>query len=662
MCDAGHIFVSFPGATPVPPLLELQCFGAPTARLDGHPAPPEVLRRKHLALLIYLALSAEHRRTRSHLLGLLWPEKHESYARHSLNQAVALLRAGLGAERLESQGETLALLDQGLEVDAARFDALVDRQPAKALPLFSGEFLEGFTVDEAPAFEEWAANARAQFHRRAAAACAATGEAALAGLRYDDAIALAQRAAALEPYSERPIRLLIQATAFGGDIAGALAAFQQFSARLAAELGEQPSRDLQALAERVRGMRWRRSVPIRTAEEPLLVGRETVHREAFELIESGLKAGPRVLFISGDPGSGRTRLLVESIDRLALAGAVVALARPLDSDQDVPWSTLRAVLRGGLLTAPGSTATDPRAYRLLTALDAAPSDAGDVAAALASLVAAVAEEQPVGIGVDDANSADGLSLDAIAAAVGQLRKARVVVALAALDAWEQLPPQLVQLRGSVGRGVAGAAIRLEPLTAADTQLLVERLSRWCQSEVERQRLARRVFFEAGGNCFLTVTLLRGLEEASSLREEVLQWPPPHNTIEAPLPISVPALAERAIMARLVRLEGDGARVLQAACIGSRAIDIDLVAALTGLPRPMVEDQLALLERGRFVTFDGERHVVGTPLLARVVQTQWLQPGERRMLQQRAVVLLDARGDTAARLLRDKLKAQLGPRP
>ncbi len=57
--------------------LELQCFGAPTARLDGHPAPAQVLWNKHLALLIYLALSPNRTRTRSHLLGLLWPEKDE---------------------------------------------------------------------------------------------------------------------------------------------------------------------------------------------------------------------------------------------------------------------------------------------------------------------------------------------------------------------------------------------------------------------------------------------------------------------------------------------------------------------------------------------------------------------------------------------------------
>ncbi len=33
------------------PHLELICFGAPTARLDGQDPPSEVLWRKHLALL-----------------------------------------------------------------------------------------------------------------------------------------------------------------------------------------------------------------------------------------------------------------------------------------------------------------------------------------------------------------------------------------------------------------------------------------------------------------------------------------------------------------------------------------------------------------------------------------------------------------------------------
>jgi len=58
-----------------PPPLRLITFGAPTARLSGEVPPPDVLWRKHLALLIYLALSPGMTRSREHLLGLLWPDR-----------------------------------------------------------------------------------------------------------------------------------------------------------------------------------------------------------------------------------------------------------------------------------------------------------------------------------------------------------------------------------------------------------------------------------------------------------------------------------------------------------------------------------------------------------------------------------------------------------
>ena len=40
------------------PSLELRCLGAPGALVGGGPAPSEVLWRKHLALLVHLALVA----------------------------------------------------------------------------------------------------------------------------------------------------------------------------------------------------------------------------------------------------------------------------------------------------------------------------------------------------------------------------------------------------------------------------------------------------------------------------------------------------------------------------------------------------------------------------------------------------------------------------
>jgi DNA-binding SARP family transcriptional activator len=52
---------------------------------DGAPAPPELVWRKNLALLVYLARSPRRTRSRDHLVALLWPEKDAAAARHSLN-------------------------------------------------------------------------------------------------------------------------------------------------------------------------------------------------------------------------------------------------------------------------------------------------------------------------------------------------------------------------------------------------------------------------------------------------------------------------------------------------------------------------------------------------------------------------------------------------
>lgn len=648
-----------------PPRLELRCFGAPTARVNGHDAPAQVLWHKHLALLVYLALSPNRTRTRGHLLGLLWPETPESQARHSLNEALSRLRVELGSGRFKSTGDALTLADGGLEVDALRFDALADRDPEAAEALMQGDFLEGFDVDRAPAFEEWATERRAHYRARATAALLSSGERALAAMRYRDACSAARRAWALAPYSEPAITLLMRATALSGDVAAALAAFHEFDGRISAELRERSSRALAGLAERIRSGRAPSPPPGMRKERSALVGRESLHRTVFDLVAAGMRQGPRTLLIVGDPGTGKTRLLKECMDRLALDGATVAIARPLDSDQDVPWSMLRALLRAGLVNAPGSAAADPAALELLARLvpevvEGVPGrergDVAQVAAALASLLRALAEEHPVGVGVCDAQYGDGPSLDALGAAIAQLPvgSTAFVAALTTSPTWDQVPAELLRLRAEIGQSLPGLEVRLEPLSQAETRQLVSERSSWCASDDERGRLARRVFFETSGNPFLVTTLLRSLADASAFRAEALAWPPPGGTDESPLPISVPQLARRAITARVARLDQSVQKVLQAAAIGAVAIDVELVAALTGLPPAAVEDALATLERARLVTFESGRYTIAAPLIAQVVLTEWLLPGERHILRHHAVSALTSRSDLQSRLLRVQL--------
>jgi DNA-binding SARP family transcriptional activator len=650
------------------PHLQLVCFGAPTARLAGRDAPADVLWRKHLGLLIYLALSPERARTRDHLVGLLWPEKPEQQARHSLNEAVRRLRVGLGAGRLRTQGELVLLHDAALDVDVQDFAALAGERPAEATKLLRGDFLEGFVVDDAPAFEDWAARERTRWRARGAAVLVSAGEAALAAGRLAEAEDAALRALALEPHGEPGIRLRLRALALRGDPGAALAAYHEFVDRLATEFAERPGRELEALAERIRGRAWRpKAAPLEEAPVPL-VGDSAAHRRAFGVIGEALAGAPRTLAIVAAPGFGKTRLVGECIARAALDGAATVVATPLENDYDAPWSTLRALARAGLAAVPGVAATPPEALAVLGAVVPelggpavrAPTDRGEVAAALARLLAATAEERPLVVAVDDAHFADGATVEALGAAWADVGRAPLALVFSCVPEAEQGPAALVRLRAEVGRRLPGDCVRLGALSAEDVGELVAALAPWCGDDDRRERLTRRLMFETGGSPFLAVTLLQALARAATMREDVLAWPRRGATIESPLPISVPDLVRMAVVARVSALASEDLQLIRAASVCGSGIDVDVIRRTTGLDAAALEEGLTRLERAGLIASDGQRYAFAAPLIADVVRSECLTAGQRRALRQRTADALIGREDMDARVLRVELQADLDP--
>jgi len=645
------------------PSLALRCLGPPAVLVGGREARSDVLWRKHVALLGYLALSPGYSRTRAHLIGLLWAERPEEKARRSLNEAVRLLRAALGTERLLTIGETLQLNALDLDVDVLWFESLCGDARLDALELLRGDFLEGFHVDDAPAFDTWMESQRTRIRDAATRLVVARAEEQLAVNRYVEARALAGRALVLNAYSELALSLNMRSAALEGDAAGALASYHGFVAILERDLGERPSEALSGLAERIRAGKWHRRGDRKVTAEPL-VGRRDGHAQIFGKLERLSRDGATCLVITGDPGSGRTRLLDACHERLALAGATIATARILETDHDAPWSTLRSLMRGGLLEAAGVPATDHVGMRVLASLvpelaarvePLGAPDVAQVADAFASLLGAVAEQHPVGLLIDDAQWADGATLAVLRAVWSRAREAPLVLVLT-IETGADLSAESRALVGAVGREIPGTHVPLEPLTGEETVALTAALAPWCSAPVERDRLARRVAHESGGNPFLAVTLLRDLDQAAAPphNEARPEWPRPGATYDSTLPILISEPVRAAIVARVAKLDEDSTAVLRAASVAGEELHAALLGEVSGLPGARVDAALDRLERERFVGFDGERYAFSGRLLPAVIESECMQAGGRHRLRERYIAALAARDDIDSRLLRARL--------
>jgi DNA-binding SARP family transcriptional activator len=637
---------------PRPPPLQLVAVGPPAVRVDGAPAPAEVLWRKHFALLVYLALSPGLSRSRAHLLAMLWPERSGARARHSLNEALHRLRSCLGAGRLITEGETVTLSGEDLAVDAWREEGDQD-----------GEFLEAFTLEDSQPFDEWVENERRRRRESALSALVQQARRLLAEGMAVRAVAVARTARERDPLNEAAVRVLMEALALAGDGGGALAELRDYRKRLA-EFGEAPDSALTGLADRIRSGHVPAGATAGPAL-PVLVGRAAALATLSERLPLPGLTPARVLIVLGEGGEGKTRLLKELERRATLAGITVAGTRALPSDQGRPRSTLRGLFRGGLLRAPGLLGVDPVHLRRLASAvpeltdrfpPQTPEDDGELGYSLAEALNATAEDSPLLLLLDDAHLADGTSLGVLQAALERLTGNRVALALTAAPHDPDSAPELFRLESETGRGLPGTTVGLGPFGPPELAALIEELAPWAEPGAARDRLVRRLLHETFGNPFLAVTLLRGLADIAELRERAVEWPVPSETLEAPLPHGVPHLIQSAVLAQVARLGPASRETLAvAATLGTR-LDVPLLAAVTGLSEVELAERLALPERLQLIAATEEGYGFPGAVVATVLKHVGLTPGRRRELRGRAAALLAERSDFTSRLWRLELLA------
>ncbi|MEK6254022.1 MAG: AAA family ATPase, partial [Gemmatimonadales bacterium] len=384
-------------------MISLKTLGPLEVSVDGTQPPRELLWRKNLALLLYLVRSPDRRRTREHLVGVFWGDKPDSSARHSLNEALRVIRKSAGEDLLLSIGDQVALAPDAVLVDVDELEGLLHLERwSDAVPLMQGSFLEGFAVPDSSAFEDWLAAERLVWLDRMGAGLRRHAETRLAAGDGQAAQEAAVRALSLDPFSDGAARLAMLAAAVRGERAGALAIYEGYAGRLAEDLGIEPDPETEALAERIRSEReWRLpgspSDPDRWARRIPLAGRESELGAVLGCMSEAFSAGsPAVAVVHGDSGSGKTRLGEEVAARARLEGAAVTHIRCVPNDREVPW--------GGLAGLCAGLAAEP----------------ADPAAALTGLVRAVGSKQPVLLWIDGADHLDSESASAVQALLRDL--------------------------------------------------------------------------------------------------------------------------------------------------------------------------------------------------------------------------------------------------
>ena len=205
-------------------MIACRTLGPVSAEVNGAGAPVELMWRKNIGLLVYLARSPKRARTRDHLVGLLWSDKPEEDARKSLNQAVYTLRRYLGEDGIVSDAFQVALRPGAVTLDTDELEALFEKgDPCRAADLVQGEFLEGLAIKEASEFDNWLTAERAHWTRRSVEVLVACADRRLAAGALTEATGAAR--AALEcgsTPSDAALRALMRCLALADDRAGAL--------------------------------------------------------------------------------------------------------------------------------------------------------------------------------------------------------------------------------------------------------------------------------------------------------------------------------------------------------------------------------------------------------------------------------------------------------
>jgi DNA-binding SARP family transcriptional activator len=639
----------------------LTLLGPPSVQLTGGGRIVPQPGAKVLALLAFLTLEPG-RHTREELAGLLWGESSEFEARASLRQALKQLRSLLGGSVCIDRS-TVELIEP-LQCDVQDFQQLVLQDPARALVTDIPRFLAGFSVRNAPRFDEWVADTRQQLLRQYHQALGTLARAAMGQWRWREAADLAERWLVGDPLSDEAVRLVVEARYLAGDRGGALARFTEYRAALKRETGCEPSRSLLGLVQRVEADatpvasrpvtdEWYARTP---SFEASLIGRE---KEWGELVKAWHTVGRgtgQIVLIEGEAGVGKSRLAEEFLRWAVAEGGTVLRGHGYDGRAGVPFEPVVEMLRDSL-GAPGLAGTAPEwlaeVARLVpelrqrfpavttTALAADAAEDWRLFEGVAQLILALAAERPVAILLDDLQWCDGDSCNLIRFLVRRSERAPVLwLGTVSLEELEHDAPSALLSRTLRAKPHAGV-LRPAALSEEELWLMIRQMGH-LSTPTGARRFAQRIFDVSGGNPFYVVELVKTMfaQGLLAVDAESGDWTAAPDALTEPrreVPIS--QTVHDVIAERVERLPEALRNLLVTVAVSGAPCRAEVLSHIHDISRVHVAALAEALAVRRFVAEESGAYRCAHPVVARVVRDR-LSASRRREVHRSLALALE----------------------
>ncbi len=332
--------------------LDIRLFGHLEVVLDGgrfRLATP----RKSLQVLAYLLLHRAAAVSREYLAFLLYPDDEEAAARAKLRATLGELPKILPhpAERYVSiDVDKVAWnsdADVWLDIDAFEAASSDRARLGEAIDLYRGDLLPEI-------YDEWLDVIRERYRNAYLRCLTERVSEARRSANLALAIETARKVLAIDPWREDMVRRVIAMRYESGDRAGALDEYAGFVKRLRAELDAEPMAETAAVAERIAHGQAQpdedgEAGPAVAGEPAILpfVGRRGEMDRLLETWSRVARGRGACAFVSGEPGIGKSRLVLEFARAVEDRGGRV-LVGATSSPETVPYEGVVDALRSAL--------------------------------------------------------------------------------------------------------------------------------------------------------------------------------------------------------------------------------------------------------------------------------------------------------------------------